>query len=931
MDDVTEPDLRLPVHDEVVGRDDELAAIDRWLHATTDQPGVLVIEGPPGIGKTALVRAAVRVAEQGGWRVLRCGLVEAEEGLTFAALADLLDPVTAEGGLAEVPPARRRALESALLLGDAVGAPTDERAVAFGALDAIRRAVPPDGGVAIVVDDAQWLDSSSALVLGYLVRRLARDPRFRVLVAARPDSRRAARVTDAVEVGAVKRLVLGPLSLGAIHRIVRTATGEALARPRLTEIHAQSDGNPFYAVAMARMHAGHQVGPGLSKDAAVDARLDGLDPATLGVLRVIALADAPTLEQIESVVGEGAGAAHDAAVAAGLVERVGDRVRFTHPLLTRAVIDDAGADALRDVHAALAAVSQDVERRAFHLALAATGPDGDVAALLDVAAAGAETRGAPAAAADLHGLAADLTPAGSDPAIGRRLAEARAAFRSGDADRARTILDEVGATSSSLRFRASLLRGVVEDETRGGDAGAAHFEAALGSDDAQLRSEAHRHLAQSLLFTGDFERALRHVRDAVAAAEQTRDPVATARALACQAMVEFCMADGTWRTSLDAALTLDTAEPTTELELTPAAVAADLARLSLDLERAVDAYAVLLDRARTSGDLVGEGWALFGLASSWISRSVPVEAEVWTTELEMFAEQTDTMVLQARRCRASATALAGDLRQAHALAQRGLEIADERGEPFSVRAFAGILGHIALLGGQNDEAVAQFVRCAELARGLGIRDPGMRIADLDLIEALVAAGALDDAREVLDDYSAVAADAGHRWCPAVVARMAGVVAAGAGDLEDAERSLLDAVERSDALWSTEERARSLILLARVLRRLKRRARAREALLEARDELASVPGSPFVAVIDRELEQLNRATDPSGLTVAELAVARMVGAGASNAEAAAALFVSVRTVEAHLTRIYRKLGIRSRSQLARMEFGDSTDAESPDET
>jgi len=213
-------------------------------------PRVLVLEGEPGVGKTTVWRAGVEAAKELSMRVLEASPAEAEARMSFTALDDLLDGVVAEA-LPALPPPQRHALEVALLLTE-TETPTDDRAVAAAFLNALRVLSAP-APVLVAIDDIQWLDVSSARVLGYALRRL-RDERVGVLLALRTDEASAppAELAKALGSYTTSSLPLGPLTLGALHRLLRDRLELVLARPALRRVHEISGGNPFYALEIAR-------------------------------------------------------------------------------------------------------------------------------------------------------------------------------------------------------------------------------------------------------------------------------------------------------------------------------------------------------------------------------------------------------------------------------------------------------------------------------------------------------------------------------------------------------------------------------------------------------------------------------------------------------------------------------------------------------
>src|SRR5262245_23428823 len=227
--------------EEIVGRDAELASLENWLKSSVEH--TLLIEGDPGIGKTTLWRQTVATADELGIRVLASVPTEPEARLPYSGLTDVLGPV-AEDVAEKLPPPQRRAFEVALLLRDPDDRPPDERAVAVATLAALRETAT---SVLVAVDDAQWLDRSSAAAFGYAMRRIEPADGIHVLLA-----RRAGHEGGLIGDGHAPRIRIGPLSVGAIHRILTTQLGASLTRPSLLRVHAASGGNPLYALELAR-------------------------------------------------------------------------------------------------------------------------------------------------------------------------------------------------------------------------------------------------------------------------------------------------------------------------------------------------------------------------------------------------------------------------------------------------------------------------------------------------------------------------------------------------------------------------------------------------------------------------------------------------------------------------------------------------------
>ena len=381
----------------VVGRQDELADLDRFLAAADGLPAALVLEGEAGIGKTTLWQSAVAAAS-GAYRVLSAQPVAAEAELSHASLADLLEPCVADV-LPALPRPQRRALEGALLLAEPEDEPPQPRAVAAGFLGVLR-ALAREQPVLVALDDVHWLDTSSRAVLEFAFRRL-RGEAVAILVSVRVDAEgRSLALGSTFEPERLTRVRLGGLDAqcrgGAPARSARAGADPADAAPGGRRVRREP-------VLRARARAGARPpararGPGeplpvpATLKELVARRLALLPAATLDALRVAALAGDCDVGLLARALGTDPWELIRPAIEAEVIEVVGDRLRFTHPLL--ASVSRAGTDVAqrREAHRRLAAAVTDPEQRARHLALAADGPDPAVADALDHAAADASRR-----------------------------------------------------------------------------------------------------------------------------------------------------------------------------------------------------------------------------------------------------------------------------------------------------------------------------------------------------------------------------------------------------------------------------------------------------------------------------------------------------------------------------------------------------------
>ena len=440
----------------LVSRPVEFRAISEFLPSAAERTSGLVIEGEAGIGKTTLWLTAQDEARARGFEVLSARVGETESVLAYAAVADLLgdlDPAI----LAQLPDLQRLAVDRVLLRASTDGPETDQRVVAAALATAVEH-VAAEKPLLVAIDNVQWLDSSSQAVVAFAARRFR--GRVGVLATERcdPDCGKASSWLQLARPDGVKRVRVGPLSLGGLHALISARIGRSFSRPTMVRIAEISGGNPFYALELARaIHVGSaRAQPSLPGTLAelMRLRIGSLEGQAGEVLLAAASAANPTVELLAQVVGtteERAVELLDEAESNGIVVIDGNRVRFSHPLLAHSVYTDASPARRRAMHRVLSHVVVMPELKARHMALAASRADTETFKALDGAADAARARGAPAAAAELVELAISL--GGDKPS--RRIRAAEHHFKAGDADRARSLLE---LTIDELR--PGLLRGI---------------------------------------------------------------------------------------------------------------------------------------------------------------------------------------------------------------------------------------------------------------------------------------------------------------------------------------------------------------------------------------------------------------------------------------------------------------------------------------
>jgi DNA-binding CsgD family transcriptional regulator len=575
----------------------------------------------------------------------------------------------------------------------------------------------------------------------------------------------------------------------------------------------------------------------------------------------------------------------------------------------------------RAIHARVAQLTDQPEQRARHLAAASDGPDEEVAAALEAAAGEAATRGAMMAAADLAERAAELTPATDQPQRLRRLlAAADATMIVGDGERARGLLDEALARAEAGPARADVLHKLAYLVTD--DSALRITETALteaGDDDALV---ADIELSASLFAAmgGELTTGLRLAEAAVGHAESSGQPFLISQALSNIAFIRQNAGGGVQRELLLRADALERESGNHGRDDTPLEVLGLQLYIDGDLAESRRLLTAELKRSRARGYLDHEGFALMLLAE------VEVRAGRWQLA-DDHARQTLQLTLGTDIWNAEAAghwiqalvdAHLGRVESARAHAETGRSQAEKLGDlAFSTRC-SHVLGFLELSLGDAQGAVRHLAPLRANEARLGIREPAQFCIGPDLAEALLLAGDPDAAREVQEELEARGRELGRTWAIATALRCRGLIAAVEGRSQEALAHLAEAVELHSEVPQPFDRARTLLALGTAQRRAKHRAEARvslEAALAVFEEL----GAPLWAERARpEIARLGgrRARDSDELTETERRIAELAADGRSNREIAGELFVSERTVEANLTRAYRKLGVRSRTELAR---------------
>jgi DNA-binding CsgD family transcriptional regulator len=896
---------------EIISREEELASLHAFIGNAEGGPAALVLEGEAGIGKSTLWRAGVEVGRARGLRVLESRPAEAERSLGHVGLGDLFDDV-----LDEVLPAlsapRRRALEVALLREEAAGDRVDPRALGT-AIRSTLQLLSEDTPLLVAIDDVQWFDSSSANALAFALRRLTTE-RIVLFLARRLDlTAQPSTLEQALGPASVQQLPVGPLSLGALHGVLRERLGRPFARQTLLRIHERSGGNPFFALELARV-LNVDTDPVQSVPETLEqllrARIADLPAATREAL-VLAAAVGTTSEALLERAGVAADAL-DPAVAAHVIERESGTVRFTHPLMSSVLYLDLDEDR-RSVHARIASVVEDPVLRARHLALSRDEPDADVARALDDAAVVAADRGAAAVAAELAEHALRLTPpASSEERHRRALAAAHAHHSAGEWTRARTIATDLLAEAKVASTRVEAL--VLLAELASVADAIALLEEALREPGSPptLQAEIHCRLAWATRFDPTSD----HVQAALDLADELDDDVLRAHARAVQAILGWFAGAGPAPDDLTALARV----------FAPAVGGQQLVQEATLAVANTLAPSAARGAARTFFEREHEEWRERDEPRSARARWGLAWVEFWSGHWDLAAAhaaaahdvsiQYGLEVAQDHLPIAVVAVHRGELEVARGHSERALELAREQ-LALHPPQHMGVLGLAALWSGDATAAEAWLREAGERALEIGWGEPSLRWWTSDYAELLLEREHVEEATQLVEAWEADAARVGREWVLAHVTRCRGLVAAAQGSLDQAGSLLERAVAQHEAVGDPYGRARALLALGVVRRRERQKRASREAIGAALAGFERLGAATWIEKARNELGSIGGRSRETGLTAAEQRVAALVAEGRTNREVAAALFLGERTVASHLTHIYAKLGVRSRTELSRL--------------
>nr|WP_245771502.1 LuxR family transcriptional regulator [Actinacidiphila guanduensis] len=920
--------------------------------------------GPAGIGKTTLLTTLAAAETARGTRVLRCSPAPADAELPYLGIIDLLARVPREI-LGQVPPGLREALPIAVLHGRGAAGRPNELAIRLAVLEVLHllAAMAP---VLVVVDGLQWLDEQSAAVVAFAARRIEGD---RIAVAAAERTPEGGRPAGArlCPPGSAE-FAVPPLPDEEVARLLQP---ERLPAPVLRAVIRTAAGNPYYARELAR-HTASDTLPAESGGllpvpeelrTLLTEPLDRLPPGARDTLLLAAAAEHPTLPLLQAAGLPDTAAALAEAARAGLAGTdAAQAVHLVHPLLRAAVYDAAPAHERRAAHGRLAAAATDPAEAARQLALARPYEDAATSAALMTAARAARERGEPGTAAELAELAVRRTPVHQAAERDRRLVQAADfacdAGRWGESERAAgAVLAHSADAHCRVRARLVLLRTagqalrdhgeLIEDGLRDA-AGAPGLEAAL-----------HHWAAVRGLLTGALDEAALNARRSARCAAAAEDPGLRIAALSTLARVralagETEAAERALEQAMELAAHLPDSGPQSRGLIRMQAV------LALDSDRVAQAGRQLTELLAADGESDGVEAtmaALVALTRVQVRAGDCGQARRTAARCMRIAAEARMASAPALYVAALAEAYGGSAAEARELALRAVRASEEDGDQLFLLRASAALGQAGLFSGERAlvaEAVEALRRVVRIGVSMGAADPPLLGWYADLAEALAVLGETEAAGEVLGQASARAAGPGRAaHAPAApptqaakpratahtapteltallyasaghvpgsvlasLERAAGLQAAARGELAEGAALLRASAGRLRGLELPVDLARTLIALGTVERRARHKTAARELLAEALRLAEGAGAAPFAERAAAELARVD-GQSPDGqarLTPAEARVAELVRGGATNREVAAELFISVKTVEGTLSRLYRRFGVRSRTAL-----------------
>jgi len=899
----------------LIDRQAERGVLEGLLEAIrAGESRALVVSGEAGVGKTALLEYLSQQAS--GCRLARAAGVQSEMELPFAGLHQLCAPML--DNLPHLPRPQREALRTAF--GISAGSAPDRFLIGLAVLSLLSDAAEQQPLVC-VVDDEQWLDRASAHVLGFVARRLVAESVGLIFAARVPSS----------ELMGLPELAVEGLSESDARALLDAALAGPVDSPVLDRIVAETRGNPLALLELSRAVSPRQVAGGFWLPGAV--RLSGgieehfrqrIEALPTTTRRLLLIAAAEPVGDPALLWRAAAQMEIDAAAAAPAVEanpvEVGSRVRFRHPLVRSVVYGSALPQERREVHAALGDATdlqRDADRRAWHRANAAPGPDEEVAEELERSAGRARARGGLAAAAAFLERATVLS-VGSPRRTERALAAASAKIKAGEFAAARDLLSvaESGSPDDFQQARIDLMEAELALLTnRGSDAPSLLLKAArrLESIDADLSRATYLQALSSGYFAGRLATGGGAVEVARAAATT---PPPTHAPRASDFLLDGLVAH--YNSGYDAGLPIlrkglqafSAAMPDDE-ELRWHWVAGIVARHVWDDERWHSLSERHVQLARSVGALSELPVALNSRAFMLLFAGDLTGAAALIQELQPAIEATGTRL--APYAALGLAVLSGRSGEANALIENITRDVTPRGEGIGLTVVDWAHAVLNNALGNYQEALRSAARSTGYLREMTA--PTWAMAEL--IEAATRSGQDDVAADALARLAETTSVSDTDWGRGIEARSRALLSEG----DTAEHLYREAIDHLSRCRVRADLARAHLLYGEWLRRQRRRVDARAELGIALEMLESMGMKAFAERARRELQATGEkarkraiSTSNEGLTPQEWQVARLARDGLSNPEIGARLFISARTVQYHLRKVFAKLGINSRSQL-----------------
>ncbi|WP_242891166.1 helix-turn-helix transcriptional regulator [Actinomadura litoris] len=953
-----QPAVRKGTPPSLVGRSALLTSVEARLAAD----GSAVLTGPSGIGKTALLEAVGAAAAARGELVLRVAGTETERWVPCSGLAELLDQLpgtlTAQlprerlTGLPEPHSAAPGDLAAAGEEdGEASGAasgdehddagpigrsstdrsPMDHLACRLTFRGLLARCAE-ERPVLLLIDDAQWLDTESVNAIRYTVRRLGARG-VRAVVAGRwPDGFAPGEAAGATWSPAPDALHL-PVPPLEPDELAELFDSYGLPVRVVNTLHSDSGGNPFLALALGgaftdRIPRHWRPAPLPQRvQAVIVERLARLSAEARETLLMAALAIRPTTDLLRRAGrAEAAREIREAAVLGLLITESGG-IRFTPPAVGTVLAESAEAAHLARVHRALAAVVPDAAGRARHRALADPGPNAELAHSLVTAAEQAVRQGSHRMAAELYRLAADRSPA--EPAAERLewlVAAAETGANGGLPDLVHRSAEAVLAADATRAQRVRVRLAILDLSGQGLAEMGEVFAAALvdAEGDPSLLGPLRLRMALGALLNGASERAEQEADLALAHARETGDTALEAKVLAVRANISLIEGRGDYASDLRRARRLPELPLDGQMHTTPRYIAAYCAVVEDRLAEARDELLRMLALVeRGSGEEVVH--VLRNLSEVAVRTGRCREALDFADRAMRITEEAALSPGPAWYHGALAELAGGSIRRAIALAERGLRASEQENDVIFQSRLLHVLGLARMRGGDIRAGVETLWRIDALGEGRGVPSPLVLRWHGDLAQGLAQLGDVELAEGVITATRAAVGDRARGiGVTGRLDRAEAAVLAARGEHDAAVAQLLKAAALFERLGQPLEVGHCLLEQARIERRRRRAGPARHAASDALEIFLRCGARPWAEQARHRLARLDMglrdgsaplgATARASLTEGEQRIALLVGQGATNQQVANRLFLSVKTVEASLTRIYRKLGIRSRAQL-----------------